>query len=70
MATVGKGTADELKASDGYCSDDERVMRIVEYTDMGGKVAYGIEYGHEIGRYEASPFVRSPRVYWEAKDAE
>lgn len=67
MATVGKDTADGIIASDGYYADDPRVMRIVEYTNMAGKQAYGIEYGHEIGKYEASEFVRNPRVYWEAK---
>jgi hypothetical protein len=66
MATVDKTTADALKASDGYYSDDPRVMRIVEYTNMAGVLAYGIEYGHQIGKYEESEFVRSPRVYWEA----
>lgn len=67
MATVGKDAADGLVASDGYYSDDPRVMRIIEYTNMAGVLAYGIEYGHEIGRYAESEFVRSPRVYWEAK---
>lgn len=67
MATVGKDTADSLKASDGYCEDDERVMRIVEYTNMAGLPAYGLEYGHQIGKYAASEFVRNPRIYWEAK---
>lgn len=66
MATVEKSTADSLKASDGYYSDDPRVMRIIEYTNMAGNLAYGIEYGHEIGRYSESEFIRNPRVYWEA----
>jgi hypothetical protein len=66
MPTVGKQIADEIKDGDGYYADDPRVVRIVEYTDMGGKLAYGLEYGHELGKYEASPYVRYPRVYWEA----
>jgi len=66
MATVGKELADQIKNADGYYSDDPRVMRIVEYTDMGGKQAYGIEYGHQIGKYAESAFVRNPKVYWEA----
>jgi hypothetical protein len=67
MATVGKKIADQIKDADGYYSDDPRVMRIVEYTNMAGVLAYGIEYGHEIGRYAESEFIRNPRVYWEAK---
>jgi hypothetical protein len=68
MATVSKRLADEIKASDGYYSDDPRVARIVEYTDMGGKQAYGLEYGHQVGKYAESVYVRNPKVYWEAKD--
>lgn len=66
MATVPKDTADGLVKSNGYYSDDPRVMRIVEYTNMAGVLAYGVEYSHEIGRYAESEFVRNPRVYWEA----
>lgn len=66
MATVGKDLADQIKNADGYYSDDPRVYRIVEYTDMGGKQAYGLEYGHQVGKYTESEFVRSPKVYWEA----
>ena len=67
MATVEKHIADQIKANDGYYADDPRVMRIVEYTDMGGKQAYGIEYEHQFGKYAESQFVRNPKVYWEAK---
>lgn len=67
MATVDKVTADRLKEADGYYEDDPRVLRIVEYTDMGGKLAYGIEYPGQLGKYAESAFVRSPRTYWEAK---
>jgi hypothetical protein len=68
MATVGKTLADQIKDNDGYYSDDPRVMRIVEYTDMGGKQAYGLEYAHQVGKYFPSQFVREPKVYWEAAD--
>lgn len=67
MATVSKDLADRLVAVDGYYDDDPRVVRIVEYTDMGGKLAYGIEYEHQRGKYAESEFVRNPRVYWEAE---
>jgi hypothetical protein len=68
MATVGKELADKVKDNNGYYSDDPRVMRIVEYDNVQGGVAYGIEYGHEIGRYAESEFVRKPRVYWQAEE--
>jgi hypothetical protein len=68
MATVGKTIADVIKANHGYYSDDPRVLRIVEYDNAFGGVSYGIEYGHEIGRYSASEYVHNPHVYWEAKD--
>lgn len=67
MATVSKDLADELAAKDGYYSDDERVVRIVQYTNAGGKLAYGIEYEHEVGKYAPSEYVNDPKVYWEAK---
>lgn len=67
MATVGKSSADGLVMNNGYYHDDPRVMQIIEYTDMAGNLAYGVEYGHEIGRYAESEFVRNPRVYWKAK---
>lgn len=67
MATVGKKLADKIVAEDGYYLDDPRVHRIVEYTDMGGKQAYGLEYSHQVGKYAESPFVRNPKVYWECE---
>lgn len=68
MATVGKEIADKIKSGDGYYMDDPRVVRIVEYTDMGGKQAYGIEYKHELGKYAESFYIHQPKVYWEATD--
>lgn len=68
MATIGKRIADQIKDNDGYYDTDPRVVRIVEYTDMGGKQAYGIEYGHQLGKYAESAYIRSPKVYWQAED--
>lgn len=68
MATIGKQLADQIKDADGYYMDDPRVWRIVEYTDMGGKQAFGIEYEHQLGKYAESPFIRDPKVYWQAAD--
>lgn len=67
MATITKEWADKIVAADGRYLDDPRVARVIEYTNMVGQLAYGVEYPHEIGRYAESKFVRNPRVYWEAK---
>lgn len=67
MPTVGKDIADKIVAANGHYDDDPRVMRIVEYTDMGGKQAYGFEYEGQLGKYAESVYVRNPKVYWEAK---
>lgn len=65
MATVSKDLADKIKANDGQYMDDPLVVRIVEYTDMGGKQAYGLEYKHQLGKYEESIYVRNPKVYYQ-----
>lgn len=64
MATVGRNLAEQIAKADGYYMDDPRVVRIVEYTDMGGKLAYGLEYEHQRGKYAASAYVRDPKVFW------
>lgn len=66
MGTVNKDIADQIKANDGYYADDPRVVRIVEYTDMGGKQAFGLEYERDLGKYAESPFIRDPKVFFEA----
>lgn len=68
MATVSKDLADKIKSADGYYMDDPRVVRIVEYTDMGGKQAYGLEYEHQLGKYAESVYIRNPHVYYQAQD--
>jgi len=67
MPTVSKGLADVIVKRDGYYSNDPRVTRIVEYTNMAGLQAFGLEYEHELGEYTESVYVRNPKVYWEAK---
>jgi hypothetical protein len=69
MATVSKDLADRIRDNDGYYADDPRVIRIIEYTDMGGKQAYGLEYGHQLGKYAESAYVRNPKVYWWAAES-
>lgn len=68
MATVHQEIADKIKEGNGYYFDDPRVARIVEYTDMGGNQAFGLEYEHQVGKYAESPYIRNPKVYWEAND--
>lgn len=67
MGTVSKNLADVIKANDGYYSDDPRVVRIVEYTDMGGKQAFGLEYERDLGKYSESAFIRNPKVFFQIK---
>ena len=69
MATVSKNIADNIKAGDGHYDDDPRVMRIVEYTDMAGQQAFGLEYEGQVGKYAESVYVRNPKVYFEVKEA-
>lgn len=66
MPTVSKDLADKIKDNGGYYSDDPRVVRIVEYTNMGGKQAFGLEYEGQLGKYAESAYVRKPKVYWQA----
>jgi hypothetical protein len=68
MATINdKEMIDLLVAKNGYYADDPRVMRIIEYTNMFGKTAYGIEYEQDLGKYTQSKWVNNPKVYWRAE---
>ena len=66
MATVDKTLANELVAMGGYYRDDPRVIRVVEYTNAWGKLAYGLEYEGQLGKYSPSEYVINPKTYWEA----
>jgi len=66
MATVSKELADTLVRNNGRYADDPRVSRIIEYTNAWGKLAYGLEYPGQVGKYSQSQYVINPRVYWEA----
>ncbi len=68
MGTVGRKIAEEIRDNNGYYETDPRVMRIVEYDNAWGEVAYGLEYTHELGRYSPSQFIIKPRVFFEVKD--
>ena len=68
MATVNEQICREIIAGDGwYPGDHLRVVRVVSYDNAfdGGR-SWAIEYPHEKGRYQASPFIRNPKVVWEA----
>lgn len=69
MATVSKELADQIIASDGYYSTDPRVMQVVKYDNAFGGTCYAILYQQDvdIDRYAPSPYVRNPKVIWEAK---
>ena len=65
MATVSKAIADEVIA--GKYPEDEWA-RIINYTNMEGGDAYGLEQEYDLGKYHESEYVRNPTVYWEAKN--
>lgn len=68
MGTVSKDIADNI-IQGKYVSEDGWPIRIVEYTNAWGELAYGVEHAeHERGKYSPSEYVRNPRVYWERKD--
>jgi hypothetical protein len=79
MSTMGRAIVDRLIAGDGWlpehpdhdAPDNPRAELIVEYTDQGGKLAYGVTFSHESGsrqeRYLVeSAYIREPRVFWKA----
>jgi hypothetical protein len=70
MGTVSKDIADKVIAGNGHYPGDEHLppyVRIVEYTDQGGKLAYGLENEWNLGKYSESVWVRDPKAYWERK---
>lgn len=44
--------------------DNPPVVRIVEYTNMAGRRAWGCEFPHEVGKYRETEWVRNPVVIW------
>lgn len=70
MATITqRDIVDKIIENNGHYSDDERVVRIVEYNNMfNGGVAYGLIYESEdLYRYHNSPACINPRTIWEAE---
>jgi hypothetical protein len=70
VATINKDLADRLVASKGRYPGDPPVLRIVEYTNLAGRLCYGIEYEWDLGKYTSepdNPYIGNPRVYWEAR---
>jgi hypothetical protein len=70
VGTVSKDIADKVVAGNGHYPGDENLepyVRCVEYTDMAGKLAYGLEFNRELGKYCESAFVRNPKTYWERR---
>ena len=65
MTTVDKTFADKLVALNGQFSDDEPIIKIVEYDNNWGGQGYGLVYAGKQDRYQHNPpFVRNPRIYW------
>lgn len=76
MATMSKKLADLLIAGGGWlpsepdhdAADNPQAVRIVEYTDVSGGLAYGVVFRGEPNpfRYEReSQYIREPKVVWE-----
>jgi len=73
MATIdSKEMIDEIIAANGKLYDDEDpVVKIVEYTNMGGVRTWGVVFeGENLDRYHASPFVVNPKTIFERKEEE
>jgi hypothetical protein len=78
MATVTKDFADKLIAGNGWLADTDRdapdnppAVRITEYTDMGGKKAYGVVFqgGRNLDKYQHhSDYIRTPKIYWDRSE--
>jgi len=72
--TTDKTFADRLIAGNGLlpeCGDEApdnpRATKIVEYTNIGGKLAYGVTFhgGYDDDKYmQESAYIRNPREYW------
>lgn len=76
MATIdSKDFVDNIIRNNGfYNGDDEdapdnpRCVKIVEFINMGGRIAWGVMFeGDNLNKYAASEFVRNPRTIWEYK---
>ncbi len=74
--TTDKAFADRLIAGNGLlpeCGDEApdnpRASMIVEYKNIGGKLAYGVTFeGGDDSKYLGeSMYIRNPRVYWQYK---
>lgn len=77
MATVDHAFAQRLISGNGRlpehqdeAPDNPRVLKVVEYTNTEGGLAYGIVFDREANpnRYEVeSQYIRKPKVIWEYK---
>lgn len=72
MGTINsREIVDEIIKGDGYYSDDERVVKIVEYMSNWNTQCFGLVYESEVlmgmgSRYNRpTDFVRNPKTIWE-----
>jgi len=79
MSTVSKDIADKIVAGNGWIdnqheevtpADDQRVAAIICYNNSFGGVSYGLVTHGQFNKYQATEYVRSPRVYWECTDTD
>ena len=68
MATVGKETAMDIIARDGYYPGDPRVTKVLSYTNQWGNESYAIVYPFEDQlRYERSEHCTDVVTVWSAR---
>lgn len=74
--TCSKEFADKLVEHNGWIDnedhdapDNPQATRIVEYTNQGGVLAYGVTFPNDDpDKYlRESPYIQAPRIYWEAR---
>ena len=73
MPTIDKKFADKIVAANGVLYPDDpfelKIVKIVEYTDFGGKRVYGfIMEKQDLKKYDTpTQYIRDPKLYWEAQ---
>jgi hypothetical protein len=67
MPTINsKEMVDQIIKDNGHYLDDKPVQSIVQYTNMWGKVAYGLNY-NSLNNYGPSDFIRNPKTIFTRK---
>ena len=68
MPTVTREIAERIISNDGFYEDDPRVVKVVEYTNAWGGLAYGLVYEGNKDVYTASAWIINPKTIFEVKE--